>query len=105
MAAGTELERSILQGFKDSCAAIFFVTPNFEDANYLASEVNYAIAEKRKKGQRFSIVTLVFQENGLKGNVPDLLHQYVWKEPETDLEALREIIKALPIQVGEVAWK
>jgi hypothetical protein len=29
MSAGTELERGILRGFKDSCAALFFITPNF----------------------------------------------------------------------------
>lgn len=105
MAAGVELERGILKGFKDSCAAVFFVTPNFKDENYLASEVNYAMSEKRKKGERFSIITLVFQENERKGNVPDLLHTYVWKEPGSDLEALREIVKALPIKIGETSWK
>lgn len=105
MAAGVELERGILKGFNDSCAAVFFVTPNFKDENYLASEVNYAIAEKRKKGASFSIVTLVFQENGLKGVIPELLQPYVWKEPKTNLEALREILKALLIKVGETTWK
>ncbi|WP_287824867.1 toll/interleukin-1 receptor domain-containing protein [Clostridium sp.] len=48
MNAGVELERGIRRGFTDSCAAIFFVTPNFVDEDYLSSEVNYAIAEKRK---------------------------------------------------------
>lgn len=105
MSAGTELERGILQGFKDSCAAVFFVTPNFKDENYLASEVDYAIAEKRKKGERFAIITLVFNYNGQKGKVPDLLHRYVWKEPNNELEALREIIRALPVAVGSVYWK
>ena len=61
MDAGSELERAILQGFKDSCAAVFFVTPSFQDEAYLATEVNYAIQEKREKGDRFSIVTLVFR--------------------------------------------
>ena len=37
--------------------------------------------------------------------VPDLLQQYVWKEPDSDLEALREIMKALPVSVGNVYWK
>jgi hypothetical protein len=52
MAAGVELDRGILQGFNDSCAAVFFVTPRFKDENYLATEVNYAMIEKRKKGAR-----------------------------------------------------
>ena len=105
MAAGVELERAILQGFKDSCAAVFFVTPNFQDEKYLSTEVNYAIQEKRAKGERFSIVTIVFSEGPQKGVVPDLLKQYVWKEPNGQVEALREIIRAIPIKVGPIQWK
>jgi len=52
MSAGTELERALLKGFSDSCAAVFFVTPNYKDEDFLASEVDYAIQEKRKKGDR-----------------------------------------------------
>ena len=105
MQAGAELERSLLQGFNDSCASVFFVTPNYIDENYLASEVDYAIQEKRKKGDKFAIITLVLGEGDSKGFVPELLHRYVWKEPKSDLEALREIIKALPVQTGDVYWK
>lgn len=105
MHAGVELERSISQGFKDSCAAVFFVTPNYLDEQYLATEVNYAISEKRKKGAKFSIITLVYEADGKKGKVPDLLEPYVWKEPRNDLEALRELIRALPVRVNEVYWK
>ncbi len=105
MSAGTELERGILQGFADSCAAVFFVTPNYKDENFLASEVDYAIAEKRKKGDRFAIVTLVFEQDGERGAVPDLLRRYVWKEPAGDLEALREIIRAPPVTTGDVYWR
>ena len=81
------------------------ITPNFKDESFLGSEVNYAIAEKRKKNERFSIITLVFNQNGEKGSVPDLLQPYVWKEPKNDVEALREIIKALPVKVGMVQWR
>lgn len=105
LSAGVELERGIKQGFNDSCAAIFFVTPNFVDEDYLGTEVNYAISEKRKKKDRFAIITLVYEDNGKKGSVPELLEQYVWKEPKNDLEALREIIKALPVQAGKVFFK
>jgi hypothetical protein len=106
MPAGTELERGILQGFKDSCAAIFFITPEFKDENYLASEIDYARMEKREKGNRFAIITLVFKDqDGNSGLVPDLLKPYVWKEPQNDLEALREIIKALPIKLESIEWK
>lgn len=105
MHAGAELERSLLKGFNDSCAAVFFVTPNYIDENFLASEIDYAIQEKRKKGDKFSIITLVLGEGDSKGSVPDLLHRYVWKEPKNDSQALREILKALPVRVGDVYWK
>lgn len=105
MHAGVELERAIVQGFRDSCAAVFFMTPNYVDEHYLATEVNYAIAEKRRKGTKFAIVTLVYEVDGKKGQVPDLLAPYVWKEPRNDLEAIRELIRALPVKVGDVYWK
>lgn len=105
MHAGVELERGIKQGFNESCAAIFFVTPNFVDENHLGTEVNYAISEKRKKKNQFSIITLVFEEDGNKGSVPELLEPYVWKEPKNELEALREIVKALPLQLGQPYYR
>lgn len=105
MHAGTELERGILKGFADSCAAVFFITTSFKDESFLSTEVNYALAEKRKKGDKFSIITIVFDAANSRSNVPDLLHQYVWKEPVDDLEALREIVAALPVRVGDVYWR
>jgi hypothetical protein len=100
MPAGTALHRGILQGFKDSCAAIFFITPNYVDEGFLETEVNYAISEKMRRGCKFSIITLVFEDEGIKGQVPELLKSYVWKTPSNDLEALQEILKALPIKLG-----
>ena len=106
MPAGTSLHRGILQGFKDSCAAIFFITPNYKDEGFLETEVNYSITEKMEKGDKFSIITLVFSdENGKIGEVPALLKTYVWKQPTNDLEALQEIIKALPIKLGDVRYR
>ena len=106
MPAGTALHRGILQGFRDSCAAIFFITPNYKDEGFLEAEVNYAITEKMQKGDKFSIITLVFTDSeGKSGEVPELLKEYVWKQPNCDLEAIQEIIKALPVKVGEVRYK
>lgn len=106
MPAGTALHRGILQGFKDSCAAIFFITPNYKDEGFLETEVNYAITEKMNKGDKFSIITLVFSDDkGKIGEVPELLKTYVWKQPTNDLEALQEIIKALPVKLGDVRYR
>ncbi|MEO5335147.1 MAG: toll/interleukin-1 receptor domain-containing protein [Magnetococcus sp. YQC-5] len=104
MAAGTNLDRGLLEGFQQSCAAVFFVTPNFTDDNYLATEVDYAIREKTARHE-FVIITMVYEKDGKKGSVPDLIRRFVWKEPKTDLAALREILKALPIQVGDIMAK
>jgi len=52
-----------------------------------------------------SIITLVFEENGIKGTVPELLEPYVWKEPNTELEAIREIIKSLPLRIENIFYK
>jgi hypothetical protein len=102
--AGTKLERGIRKGLKDSCAAVFFITPNFIDEGYLASEIDYAIEEAREKPD-FAIVTLVFEKDGKTARVPDLLRRFWWKTPRTDLEALREILKAIPVKPGPVYWK
>ena len=105
MPAGTELARGLLHGMKDSCGVVFFITPSFEDESYLRTEVDYAVEDKREKGDRFAIITLLLTgEDGSKARIPDLLRRYVWKEPKTSLEALREIIRALPVVPGKVDW-
>jgi TIR domain len=106
MSAGIKLERGLKQGFKDSCAAVFFITPRFKDLGYLATEVEYAIQEERDKGDRFKIICILFKgKRGIQGEVPELLRGYVWKEPKTRLEALRMIVQALPIELGQPTWK
>ena len=106
MPAGTTLERGLLRGMKESCAVVFFLTSSFKDESYLQAEINYAIAEKRKKDDAFAIITLRFAEED-NGNpqVPELLQPYVWKTPRTQLDALREIVRALPVVVGTVEWR
>lgn len=85
---------------------VFFITPEYKDENYLETEINYAMAEKRAKGEKFSIITLVLEGDcGNKGSVPELLKQYVWKEPSNNLVALQEIIRALPVQPLAIDWK
>jgi hypothetical protein len=106
MPAGTLLHRGIQQGMKDSCAAIFFITPDFHDVDFIAKEIDYAIEEKRLKQNRFAIVSLLFTSaEGKTGVVPSLLTPYVYKHPKTDPEALLEIIRAIPLEVGPVDWR
>lgn len=106
MPAGTTLERGLLQGMQDSCGVVFFITPLFKDEGYLETEVNYAIQEKRMKGDKFAIIALQFVDtDGNMGEIPELLKTYVWKKPKSSLEALREIIRALPVAPGVVEWR
>jgi hypothetical protein len=106
MPTGTKLERGLKQGFKDSCAAVFFITPNYKDQGFPATEVDYAIEEERAKGDRFRIISIVFKgKKGVRCEVPELLRTHVWKTPRTRLEALRMILQALPIEPGPPGWK
>ena len=103
MPAGTLLERGLLHGMQESDAVVFFITPSFKDEGYLATEIEYAIEEKRRKKDKFAIITLRLTGDGNdEATIPDLLRRYVWKTPKTPLEALREILKAFPIEPGLV---
>lgn len=97
MPAGSELHRALQKGMKDSCAAVFFITPAYLDERFLRTEINYAIAEKTERGDAFAIITLLLSApDGKVGSIPELLEPYVWKQPSTQLQCLREILRALP---------
>lgn len=102
MAAGANLERELLRGFEESCAAVFFITKNFKDKDYLATEVDYAVREKRKRGDKFAIITLRYDDST---PVPGLLDRYIYRDVTNDLEGFRELVRALPIELGPVRWK
>lgn len=102
MPAGTNLERGIFDGFEKSCAAVFFITENFKDEKYLASEVDYAIMQKRNKENKFAIITLRYP-NALP--VPGLLKPYIFKDVENDLDGFYQLVRALPIELGQTRWK
>lgn len=102
MAAGANLERELLRGFTESCAAVFFITENFKDEKYLATEIDYAIRQKRKKGNKFAIIILRYDNTA---PVPELLDPYIFIDVTNDLEGFRELVRALPIELGPVRWK
>lgn len=106
MPAGTVLVRGLKQGMKASCAVIFFITPEFKDEGFLETEINYAAQEKQNKGDKFAIITLQFVgKDGKEASIPDLLTPYVYKTPKSHLEALREIVRALPVVPGPIDWR
>jgi len=102
MPAGANLERELLRGFNESCAAVFFITESFADEKYLAAEVDYAIKQKREKGRKFAIITVRYPNASA---VPELLTPYVYKDVENDLEGFYEVLRALPIELGPVRWR
>jgi hypothetical protein len=102
MPAGTKLERAIRKGFEDACAAVFFVTENFEDKEYLATEVDYAREQKREKGDKFAVVVLRYAS---EGEVPGILKPFTWKDISSDLEGFHELLRALPVETGPIRWK
>lgn len=106
MPAGTSLERGILKGMQDSCGVVFFITPSFKDEGYLQAEIDYAVQQKREKEDKFAIITLLLDsaDDG-RAQIPALLKTYVWKTPKTSLEALREIVRALPVVLGKADWR
>ena len=106
MPAGTEVDRGIHKGMQDSCAVVFFITPHFRDETFLRNEINFALEQRRLKGDRFAIITLIWaSKEGDRGEAPEILRQYVWKEPETPLDGLREIVRALPLELGPPDWR
>ncbi|MFM7859367.1 MAG: toll/interleukin-1 receptor domain-containing protein, partial [Flammeovirgaceae bacterium] len=103
--AGDPLERSIFNGFKESCAAVFFITDNFKDEKYLKAEIDYAIVQTREKENYFKIITLAFKSGAGNVAIPELLRSFVWKKPATELDALIEIMKALPLVPRQFDFK
>jgi hypothetical protein len=102
MPAGANLERELLNGFAESCAVVFFITDNFKDENYLATEVDSAVMQKRKKGKKFAVITFQYSETA---PIPELLMRFVYKRVTNDLDGFRELIRALPIELGPIRWK
>ena len=101
MPAGSTLHRALTAGMDASCAVVFFITPNFEDERWLAREIDQAISRKVNEGDKFAIITLVFGA----AEVPRPLREYVWANVNGEADALRQIVRALPIEMGPPRWR
>jgi len=94
---GSSPVRSLAQAMVDCCAAVFFVTPHFEDTGYPRSEIDDALQQEALRKDAFRIITLVLtDENGKSGTVPEPLRNYIYATPTTHLDGLRIIVEALP---------
>ena len=101
MKAGDTLHREIANGFDNSCAVVFFITENFKDERWLRREVDHAVNREIERNKRFVIITLVFDE----APVPRPLGEKLWKAVTNEVDGVREIIRALPLQIGPPRWK
>lgn len=99
MPAGSHLDAAIINGVRDSCAAVFFITPNFTDERFLKQEIEYAITEERERPGQFVIIPLLLA-GASQDQVPALLSRFVAKTADDELDGLLAIIKALPIKPG-----
>lgn len=99
--AGDVLHRALEAGMEKSCAAVFFVTPDFRDDRWLGQEVDFAMSRKVERAEKFQIITLVFDG----AEVPKTLRRSVFVAVDNDLDGLRAIIRALPIELGPARWK
>jgi len=99
--AGDTLHREIADGFDRSCAVIFFVTTQFKDERWLKREVDHAVARKVERGDRFAIISLAFEN----AEVPRPLKEMLWITVKNEVSAVREILRALPVEVGPTRWR
>ena len=92
MPAGTNVHRGIHKGFQDGCAVVFFITPRFKDEAYISAEIEYAMAQKTKRGDKFAIITLVLEDGAHEGKVPEMLKdRFIYRIPLQILCDPREI--------------
>jgi hypothetical protein len=101
MKAGDTLHREIADAFDQSCAVVFFVTKNFTDERWLKREVDHAINRSIERDGRFVIITLVFDD----AELPRPLQERLYVKVRNEVDAVREIIRALPIEVGPARWR
>lgn len=101
VAAGDVLHRALSEGMETSCAAVFFVTSDFKDERWLGREVDLAVNRKVERAEKFQVITLVFDG----AEVPKPLQTFVYASVSHDLDGLRELIRALPIELGPARWK
>ncbi len=101
LTAGAPLVRSLGEGMANSCAAVFFLSPDYKDVEFLRQEVDDAIAERVARDNGFAIISLAVPDGtGRSIDIPAPLKKYVWKTATTPLEGLRYIIEGLPKHIG-----
>jgi hypothetical protein len=99
--AGDTLHREIADAFDHSCAVVFFVTKNFKDERWLKREVDHAVNRLIERDGRFVIITLVFDD----AELPRPLQERLYVKVANEVDTVRAIIRALPVEVGPPRWR
>ena len=90
---------------QDSCGVVFLKTPSFKDQGFLETEKNYAIKEKRRKTNKFAIVTLQFDDaSGNAGKSRNYSRATSGKHPKHHLRRC-EKLSALPVMRTGADWR
>jgi hypothetical protein len=100
--ASDEVLRKLSAGIRESCATVFFVSERFLDDGYIRFEVSYA-REAFTHNPAYKLIPLALP--GPAPEIPELLRDLGTKYVKNELDAVRAILKALPIRVGTVRWK
>jgi len=74
---------------------------HFSDERWLKREVDHAVNRKVERGDRFAIITLVFDG----AEVPRPLQDMLYVPVQNGVSAVREIVRALPVRVGPALWR
>jgi hypothetical protein len=101
MRAGDVVHRGISGGFDKACAVVFFITANFADERWLSMEIDEAIQRNIERGERFKILTLLFDG----AQVPRALQRFRHITVGDPVEALRDLIRGLPVVLGPPRWR
>ena len=91
-----------LAGYRATELGAIAIRSALERAGLEGSEVDYAIMQKRAKGNKFAIVTLRYTD---ASPVPGLLMPYIYKDIANDLDGFHALLRALPIELGPSRWK
>lgn len=99
--AGSTIHREISSGFDSACAVVFFVTSSFEDERWIGREIDHAVSREIEHSDRFSVIALVFGD----ATVPRALRDKRWVDVKNHVDAVREVVEALPVELGPARWR
>jgi hypothetical protein len=91
---------------------VFLITEGFEDKTWIRDEIEIALHRKTLHAGRFSILPIVLHDEGKPvPRVPEMLASRMAykmlkvRDRTLDVEIVRLIVSAMPVQLGITQWK